>query len=117
MQVDKESEATQIINRRKTLHQKREEQLKLRSKRLADGTDIVVPLIVKGDVWGSVEALIGILKSKQPELMKLSVIHAEVGVVSDSDVEMASSVGGMLYCIHGNCIHGNRVYEYYYPQD
>ncbi len=63
---------------------------------MADGSDIVVPLIVKGDVWGSVEALIGILKSKQPELMKLSVIHAGVGVVSDSDVEMASSVGGML---------------------
>ena len=55
---------------------------------------VAVPLVVKGDVWGSVEALIGILKSKQPSLMKLDIVHTGVGGVTDSDIDMAVSTGG-----------------------
>lgn len=57
---------------------------------------------MKGDVWGSVDALIGILQSKQPEHMKLNVVSTGVGGVSDGDVEMASSIGGEMRCFVKN---------------
>ena len=94
-QVNKESEATQIINRRKGINKKKQERLKQKSTTPADDA-IIVPLIVKGDVSGSVEALIGILQSKQPDQIKLTVIHTGVGGVNDSDIDMASSVGGVV---------------------
>ena len=54
-----------------------------------------VPVVVKGDVVGSVEVLVGILASRQPEKVSVNVIHSGVGAICDSDVEMAASSGGM----------------------
>ena len=55
---------------------------------------IVVPLIVKGDVAGSVEAVVEVIKSRHPERFELKVIQDGVGSVSESDVEMAAASGG-----------------------
>ena len=55
---------------------------------------IVVPLIVKGDVAGSVEAVVEVIKSRHPEKFELKVIQDGVGAVSESDVEMAAASGG-----------------------
>ena len=54
----------------------------------------VVPLIVKGDVAGSVEALVAILESRQPKQKVLKVIHTGVGDVTDTDVDMAFATKG-----------------------
>lgn len=50
-----------------------------------------VGVVVKGDVVGSVEVLVGILETKQPEGVAISVVHSGVGAVVESDVEMAAS--------------------------
>jgi len=54
---------------------------------------------VKGDVVGSVEALGGVLISRQPEQLRLNVVHSGVGAISESDVEMAASSGGVYVCV------------------
>ena len=58
-----------------------------------------VPVVVKGDVVGSVEALVGVLTSRQPEQVGLNVVHSGVGAISESDVEMAASSGGMFVLV------------------
>ena len=54
----------------------------------------VVPVVVKGDVVGSVEALESVLSLRQPSQIGVSVVHSGVGPVSESDVDMASSANG-----------------------
>lgn len=49
----------------------------------------------QGDVAGSVEALLGVLKTHPPDQLELKVVHSGVGQITDSDVELAASLGGM----------------------
>ena len=72
----------------------------------AEGT-ITVPLIVKGDVAGSVEALVDIIESRNPEKFELKILQSGVGAINESDVEMADSSKGTsillsMYCKSGN---------------
>lgn len=55
---------------------------------------ITMPLIVKGDVMGSVEALVNCLTAQQPEGVRLKVIHSGVGPISDGDMDMALPTKG-----------------------
>ena len=50
-----------------------------------------VSVLVKGDVVGSVEVVVQVLKEKQPEGVAVRVLHSGVGPVTDSDVELAAS--------------------------
>ena len=59
------------------------------------GGTTVVPLIVKGDVAGSVEAMVDVIKSRHPEKFELKVIQSGVGAISESDVEMAAASKGL----------------------
>ena len=52
------------------------------------------PLVVKGDVSGSVEALVSLLISRQPQELSLKVVHSGVGPISDGDIEMAIATKG-----------------------
>ena len=58
--------------------------------------DTTVPLIVKGDVAGSVEAMVDVIKSRHPEKFQLKVIQSGVGAISESDIEMAAASKGWL---------------------
>ena len=60
------------------------------------GGATVVPLIIKGDVAGSVEALVDIIGSRNPEKFELKIIQSGVGAINESDVEMADSSKGMI---------------------
>ena len=99
-QVTKESEASQVVNRRRYLNQRISQTYKSKHKRIDEETELTVPLIVKGDVGGSVEALLGIIESAKPHLVRLDVVHTGIGGVSDSDIEMASSVDGMCEYVY-----------------
>ena len=55
---------------------------------------IVVPLIVKGDVAGSVEAVVEVIRSRNPENFELKIIQSSVGAISESDIEMAATSKG-----------------------
>jgi translation initiation factor IF-2 len=51
------------------------------------------PLIVKGDVQGSVEAIIGALEKLGTEEVAARVLHAGVGGITESDVTLAEASG------------------------
>jgi translation initiation factor IF-2 len=54
------------------------------------------PLVIKGDVQGSVEAIIGALDKLGTEEVIARVIHAGVGGITESDVTLAEASGGAV---------------------
>lgn len=56
----------------------------------------MIPVIIKGDVMGSVEALEEVLQSCQPEQLHINVIQSGVGNITETDIDTASSVKGRL---------------------
>ncbi|AMV22149.1 translation initiation factor IF-2 [Planctomyces sp. SH-PL14] len=65
-----------------------------------DGTLKTLPLIIKADTPGSVEALRHeINKFEHPEV-RVQIIHAGVGGVNESDVYLASSTGAITVAFH-----------------
>ncbi|MGC2763788.1 MAG: translation initiation factor IF-2, partial [Candidatus Binatus sp.] len=61
------------------------------SQRLAAGEVKELKVILKGDVQGSVEALADSLARLSTEEVKLEVIHASAGAISETDVTLASA--------------------------
>jgi translation initiation factor IF-2 len=53
-------------------------------------------LVIKGDVQGSVEAIVGELAKIQHPEVRVNVIHRGVGGITDNDVMLASASGGMV---------------------
>jgi translation initiation factor IF-2 len=54
------------------------------------------PLVIKGDVQGSVEAIIGALDKLGTEEVVARVIHAGVGGINESDVRLAETSNGAI---------------------
>jgi translation initiation factor IF-2 len=54
------------------------------------------PLVIKGDVQGSVEAIIGALDKLGTEEVAGRVIHAGVGGITESDVTLAEASGAAI---------------------
>ncbi|MGN0919940.1 MAG: translation initiation factor IF-2 [Alphaproteobacteria bacterium] len=48
-----------------------------------------VPVLIKADVQGSVEALNGILSKIKNDEIKVNIIHSSVGAINDTDVTLA----------------------------
>ncbi|KAI9227870.1 MAG: translation initiation factor IF-2 [Piptocephalis tieghemiana] len=55
-----------------------------------------LPLIVKGDVMGTVEAVVDALGGLPSQEARLRVIHSGVGPITESDVEMAIGAKGAI---------------------
>jgi translation initiation factor IF-2 len=55
-----------------------------------------LPLILKGDVAGSVEAIKGMFEKLATEEVKLKLVHSAVGGINESDVLLASSAKGIV---------------------
>jgi translation initiation factor IF-2 len=55
-----------------------------------------LPVVVKGDVQGSVEAINGALAKIGNDLVKMRVLHSAVGPVSESDITLAKATGGII---------------------
>ena len=53
-------------------------------------------LVVKGDVQGSIEAIVGELTKIQHPEVRVHVIHQGVGGITENDVMLASASGGMI---------------------
>ncbi|KAJ1950029.1 translation initiation factor IF-2, partial [Linderina macrospora] len=58
-----------------------------------ENTVKTIPVVIKGDVSGTVEAVSDSLKQLPDKKIKINVVHAGVGPVSESDVVMAGSAG------------------------
>lgn len=55
-----------------------------------------VPLVVKGDVQGSVEAIVGTLDKTGTDDIMARVLHAGVGGITESDVTLAAASGAAI---------------------
>ena len=64
--------------------------------RLAEGEAAEVPIVVKADVQGSVEAIVGALTKLETDEVKTRFLHAAVGGITESDVSLASASGGII---------------------
>ena len=59
------------------------------SKRMADENQQELRLIIKGDVQGSVEAVADALAKLSTDRVRLSIIHAAVGAITEGDINLA----------------------------
>jgi len=59
------------------------------SKRIAESGQQELRVIIKGDVQGSVEALAEALAKLSTEKVRLSIIHAAVGAITEGDINLA----------------------------
>ncbi|WP_373702488.1 translation initiation factor IF-2 [Weissella soli] len=55
-----------------------------------------VPVIIKGDVQGSVEALRGSFEKIEVEGVRVDIIHTAVGAINESDVTLAEAAGAII---------------------
>ena len=106
VQVESERRARDVLHYRSTVVNRRPGQ-----RAAVMGTEAVrgelvkaeevrsVNVLVKGDVLGRVEALLGVLQQEQPDKLRLNVISSGVGPVSDGDVELAASTKSESVCV------------------
>ncbi|MDH4070628.1 MAG: translation initiation factor IF-2 [Ignavibacteria bacterium] len=100
--VGADRDAREISIRRKQLkreqeyRQVRHKTLEEFSQQIQEGEVKELALIVKGDVDGSVEALSDSLMKIHHKEVKVNVIHSGVGMISESDVMLASTSGAVI---------------------
>ena len=63
---------------------------------LEEGELKEVNVIVKADVQGSVEALVGSLEKIEVDGVKINVVHTGVGAINETDVTLAAASSGIL---------------------
>ena len=64
--------------------------------KIAEGELKVLPIIVKADVQGSVEAVKGSLEKLSNAEVKVNVIHAAAGAIKESDIMLAESSNAII---------------------
>jgi translation initiation factor IF-2 len=55
-----------------------------------------LPVVIKGDVQGSVEAIIGMLNKLPQDEVKVQILHSGVGGITESDVTLAEASRGVI---------------------
>ena len=63
---------------------------------IADGVLSELPLVIKGDVHGSVEAIVGSLSKLATDEVAARFLHTGVGGIMESDVSLAEASGGLI---------------------
>ena len=53
-------------------------------------------MVLKGDVYGTVEAIEETLEALKTEEVKITVIHAATGVISENDISLASASNALV---------------------
>ncbi|XP_001600208.1 translation initiation factor IF-2, mitochondrial [Nasonia vitripennis] len=72
-----------------------------REKENVEDTFPRVNVIIKGDVLGSVEAILDVLETYGDEKRcKLSVVHYGVGQVTETDLDLAKTFDAVVYCFN-----------------
>ena len=62
----------------------------------------VVNVIIKGDVDGSIEAILSCLETYQEDEVNLDIVDFGVGEVSEGDLSMAESFDAIIYAFNAN---------------
>ncbi|HAG56843.1 MAG TPA: translation initiation factor IF-2, partial [Ruminococcaceae bacterium] len=100
--VEDERLARELVEQRR--HEQKEEAFKSYQKvtldnlfsQIAEGEMKELPIIVKADVMGSVEAVRQSLEKISNEEVRVRVIHGAVGAVSESDVMLAEASNAII---------------------
>jgi len=108
MESEKEVKAIslkrQALQREQAFKQIRALTLEGLSERIKKGESRELPLIIKGDVNGSVEALSDSLMKLNSDEVGVQIIHRGVGAITETDVNLASASGALIigFMVHPN---------------
>ncbi|KAF3688212.1 Translation initiation factor IF-2, mitochondrial [Channa argus] len=84
--------------RKSALYQANKTKFSVRPSERTEREGPSLPLIIKGDVDGSVEAILNILDTYDAQRQcEMDVVHFGIGDVSESDVNMAETFRGSIY--------------------
>ncbi|CAB1412807.1 unnamed protein product [Pleuronectes platessa] len=84
--------------RKVALYRANKTKFSVRPSERSQDEQLRLPLIIKGDVDGSVEAILNILDSYDAQQQcELEVVHFGIGDVSENDVNMAETFAGSIY--------------------
>ena len=64
--------------------------------KIKDGEAAELPIVVKADVHGSLEAIAQSMGQLSTDEVKVTILHSGVGAIAESDVNLAYSSGGMV---------------------
>jgi translation initiation factor IF-2 len=99
--------ASEIAQTRQRLDREKQLRIKSRgvkltdiSRMLAEGQQVYLNLIIKGDVDGSVQALSDALAQLSTTEIQVDVIHRGVGAINESDVLLAATAGAIIIGFH-----------------
>jgi translation initiation factor IF-2 len=100
--VDSESRAREVTEFRQ--RQERNKQaaaggrgtLEQMFERIQEGEAQAVPLVIKADVHGSAEAIVGALEKMSTDEVKVQVLHSGVGGINESDVTLARASNAVI---------------------
>ena len=66
-------------------------------EKIKEGNEVqALPAVIKGDVHGSVEAILGALDKLATEEVKVQVLHSAVGGINESDVILSKASGALI---------------------
>ena len=66
------------------------------SEMMSQGELKDLPMIIKADVQGSVEAIAGALTGIEHDEVKVKIVHQGVGAISENDVQLAAASGAIM---------------------
>ncbi len=103
--VENEKEIKRIAGERQRIRREIEQKkiafsLDHMSSLIKEGAVKTLPLIIKGDVDGSVEALAESLEKVKNDEVGIRVIHKNVGMVTESDVLLAQASNAVIIGFH-----------------
>ncbi len=105
--LESEREARELAAKRRSLQRQQEligPKVVIDLDNLADlmtaGTLKELPIIIKGDVAGSVEALADQFMDLNTEEVGVKIMHKAVGAISEADVMLAANSGAMIIGFH-----------------
>jgi len=83
------AESRQHRERRSVMSSHKKVSLEELSRRMSQADQLEVKLIIKADVQGSVEALASALGELSTEKVKVTIVHAAAGAITEGDVNLA----------------------------
>ncbi|KAM9491125.1 translation initiation factor IF-2, mitochondrial [Salvelinus alpinus] len=84
--------------RKSALYKANKKLMAMRPSEKLESQELSLPLIVKGDVDGSVEAILNILESYDAHSQcQMEVVHFGIGDVSENDLNLAETFSGTIY--------------------
>ena len=103
--VDSEKDLKRISSERQRIRREIEQKkmafsLDHMSSLIKEGTMKTLPVVVKGDVDGSVEALVETIEKLNTKEVGIKVIHQAVGMVTESDVLLADASKAVVIGFH-----------------